>query len=109
MGRSPFVGGRSAAGGRRGWVVAGDGPPLPQGPALITWCVRQARGEIGLGGSAGIREGMLAGLAPLRASTPWPAVGPGPDVAELRRARSCLSTTFSGCCPPDCRRPLHPV
>ena len=40
---------------------------------------------------------MLAGLAPFWASTPqapWPAAGPGPDVAELRRARSCLSTTF---------------
>jgi hypothetical protein len=28
-----------------------------------------------------------------------PAVGPSPDVAELRHAHACLSTTFFGCCP----------
>lgn len=56
---------------------------------------------------------MLAGLAPLGASTPLRSVAgcwgqgapsqssgdPGPDV----------STTFFGCCPSDCTCPLHPV
>jgi hypothetical protein len=35
-------------------------------------------------------EGMLAGLAPNRASASRPADGPVLDVAELRRARSCF-------------------
>jgi hypothetical protein len=35
-------------------------------------------------------EGMLAGLAPIRASASRPDVGPVLDVAELRRARSCF-------------------
>jgi hypothetical protein len=36
-------------------------------------------------------------------------LGPGCAVAELRRPRPCLSTTFFGCCPSDCTCPLRPL
>lgn len=45
---------------------------------------------------------------PLRFA-PWPAVGPGPDVAELRRARTCCVYDVFCCCPSDRTCPLHPV
>ncbi|MDR6639580.1 hypothetical protein J2Y68_003241 [Paenarthrobacter nitroguajacolicus] len=114
--------GRSAAGCWPGRVVAGGGPPFTQRGRRCSpgACGKPWRGGGDLGESP-VDQGKHARRArtpfgrPLRFA-PWPAVGPGPDVAELRRARSCcvydvfwlLSFGFYVSAPPRLAPPQAP-
>ena len=64
MGRSPHVGGRSAAGGRLGgWLPATDRRSR-NGPGPRTWCVRRPGAVLSWGGSAGAGKACSQGSHP---------------------------------------------
>lgn len=73
-------------------------------PGLVTKSPAAPKGTDQLWESAGFR------CAPTSvwASAARPAVGSSVPVAELRTPWPCLSTTFSGCCPSDSKRPPEP-